>query len=485
MANVFDQFDGPKVNPFDQFDAPPAETTGGYGQQIYSGLLEGATGALGFPVDAVNNYLVAPALWGVNKAFGTNLQPSPEPWGGSAGLRRGLAIAPESENRGEQFARRVGQSVGGSAVPMAATARTAGQAAGGLAAGLGGGVGGATAQQVFPGNLTAEIAGEMLGGLGTGGVVAAAANRRAMQEAAAGVPSVPELRDQASELYRAAEARGVVAGPGDTQALAGRVRQIARANELITPTGRVSASYPRAAEGMNLLDDYSGHEMNPTQMQVIRDTLADARNSTDGKERRIASSMLREFDDFVDPLAPELRQARGVSQRAFKGEQLETMRELAEANRPKFGASGVENALRQEYRSLDRRIVKDQEGGWSPAEIDAIQTVNRGTSLANIAQRLGKFAPTGIVSFMGAGGVPFVVGNAIGGPAVGAAASAATMGAGFVGREAATRMGMRNAALAELLARNGGPVQPVPTSELRRRIFEAIMGGQAAIGATP
>jgi hypothetical protein len=366
---------------------------------------------------------------------------------------------------------------------LAGTPGTVGQIAAGLGTAAGGGVGGAVAQQLFPGNPWADMAGDMLGSVGTGAAISGLANRSARIAAERQVPTVEDLRDHASSLYDAAEARGAVAAPTDTTSLAGRVRQIARDNELITPTGRVSGAYPRAAEAMNLLDDYSGHPMNPTQMQVIRDTLADARNSTSGKERRIAGMMLDEFDRFTTPLAPELDTARAVSQRAIKGRQLETMRDVAEANRSRFSASGVENAMREQYRQLDRRIVKGQERGWSPAEAAAIQRVNRGTAASNTAQKLGKVAPTGVVSFGAGAGVPFMIGNALGGPALGAAMSGATMGAGLLARDAATRMGMRNADLAELLTRNGGPINPAPTDALRRKIFEAILGSQAAVPA--
>lgn len=124
--------------------------------------------------------------------------------------------------------------------------------------------------------------------------------------------------------------------------------------------------------------------MTPVQMQTVRDVLSDAVNATKGKERRIASMMLDRFDNFTAPLAPELAQARGIYSRAMRGEQLETLRELAEANRSRFGASGVENALRQEYRNLDRRIVKGQERGWSPAEAEAVdRLLNSSARTAN------------------------------------------------------------------------------------------------------
>lgn len=490
MANIFDQFDGPTVdNPFDQFDsstesaappqAPPASLSG-YGRQIFSGLLEGATGALGAPVDLVNSFIVNPAVKGINYTFGTNLQPSAEPIGGSAGLRRGLAISPSSDNSGEQFSRRVAQSVGGALVPLSATARSFAELGAGLASAAGGGIGGATAQQVLPGNVGAEMAADLIGGLGTGATIAGVADRTARRAAERAVPTVDDLKTQAGNMYDLAERQGVTASQQQTQTLAQDFRQLARQEGLISPTGRVSDAYPRAAEALRMMDDYGTGAMTPVQMQTVRDVLSDAVNATKGKERRIASMMLDRFDSFTAPLAPSLAQARGLYSRAMRGEQLETLRELAEANRSRFGASGVENALRNEYRALDRRVVKGQERGWSPAEAAAISRVNRGTFLTNALRNAGKLAPTGVVSLGVGGGVPFAVGNTVGGPVVGSALSAATMGTGFLARDAATRLGMRNAERAELIARNGGPLATSATDALKRRIFEAIMGSQLA-----
>lgn len=459
----------------------PQPESGGYGSQIFSGLLEGATGALGFPIDAVNNFVVRPAVSGVNAVFGTDYS-ADNPLGGSAGLRQGLAIAPQSDATGEQMARRVSQSVGGALVPLAGTARTAGQAAAGVGTAIGGGFGGAAAQQLFPGNVGAEIAGELIGGLGTGAAITGMADRAARRAAERSVPSIDELKSQASDLYRAAEARGIVAGPAETQKLADDIADIARRNELITPTGRVSTAYPKAKEALDLMSDYSGHQMNPTQMQVIRETLSDAAKTTQGKESRIATQMLKAFDDFSTPLAPELRQAREVSQRYLRGQQLETLSELAGARAGQFTGSGFENALRTEYRNLDRRIVRGQDRGWSPEQVEAIQRVSRGTPASNAARNVGRMAPTGPVSFMGSVGIPGLLGNAIGGPAVGAAAATGTALGGYAARNLATNMGIRNAEIAELLAR-GGSLSGVANNEVRRRVIEALVGSQAATQA--
>lgn len=461
-------------------DAPQQQQeTGGYGSQILSGLMEGATGALGAPVDLVNNLLVAPATSGINALFGTDIQPSQTPLGGSAGLRQGLAIAPESESGGQQFARRVAQSVGGSA-PFAAGVNSAGQVASLLATGLGGGIGGATAQQIAPDNIGAEIAGELIGGLGAGAAISGLANRSARRAAEKAVPSIEELKTQAGDLYRAAESRGVVASPEMTADLADDFTKIARDAELITPTGRVAEAYPKAKEALQLMKDYSGFDMNPTQMQRVRETLSDAAFNTDGNEARIAKKMLKAFDDFTVPLAPELSQARDVSSRYLKAGTLEKARELAGARAGQFTGSGFENALRTEYRNLDRRIIKGQEQGWRPEQIQAIQDVSRGTPMQNTARNIGKLAPTGVVSAGATAGVPFMIGNAFGGPAIGAAASGATMGTGFLARDAATRMGLRNADVAELLARSGGALPTASNPAIRDAVIQALIGSQLA-----
>ncbi|WP_430439005.1 hypothetical protein [Shinella sp.] len=454
----------------------------GYGSQIFSGLLEGATGALGAPVDLMNNLVVSPALKGVNAVFGTDFEPSAEPLGGAAGLRKGLAISPESDQRGHQMARRVSQSVGGAAVPLSVTSRSAGELLAGLGAATGGGVGGATAQQLYPDNVGAEMAGELLGGLATGGAISGIASRSARKAAEKAVPEIEDLKLQASDLYKAAEARGVVARANQTKALSDDIAKIARDNELITPTGRVSTAYPKAKEALDLMQDYGGFDMNPTQMQVIRETLADAARTTEGKESRIATKMLKTFDDFTTPLAPELQEARDIASRYLKAQKLETVRELAGSRAGQFTGSGFENALRTEYRGLERKLIKGQEKGWTPQEQEAIKKVAQGTAASNTFRNLGRMAPTGPVSFSASAGVPFAIGTALtGNPWVGSAMGAATSALGYGARGMATKLGMRNADLAEMLVRSGGNMpSPISTDQLRRRLIEALIGGNAA-----
>lgn len=330
------------------------------------------------------------------------------------------------------------------------------------------------------GNDQDVTTGALLGlGLGVGGNllgegVQSILNSRTIRNM---VPTIDDLKTQASNLYRTAEARGVVADANSTKQLSDSIKKIARDNELVTPKGRVSEAYPRAKEAMALLDDYAGEVMNPTQMQVIRETLADARNATQGKERRIASKMLEEFDNFTSPLAPELEEARRVSQRYLKATKLEGMRELGDIRAGQFTNSGPENAMRTEYRQLDRAIAKGQEQGWSEAERQAIANVSRGTPGQTIARNIGKLAPTGPVSFMAGAGVPFMMGNAVGGPGLGAGAAGVASALGYGGKAVANALQGRNISVAELLARSGGILPTVSNTGARDAIVKSIMFG--------
>lgn len=326
-----------------------------------------------------------------------------------------------------------------------------------------------------------QIAAEMaVGGvLSKAGDVAlrGVAGRIAQKKIAKSVPTIKQLKGQASALYQKAEERGVTAAKKQTQNLASKMKDIATQEGLISPTGRVSSAYPKAKEALDLTKDYARGTMTPKQMQTVRKVLSDAAGSADNSERRIARSMLETFDDWTEPLSPELSDARAIARRYINAQKLEQARELAGSKAGQFTGSGFENALRTEYRGLDRRIVKGQERGFTPETVEAINRVSRGTSSGNIARNVGKLAPTGVVS-MGLGtGVPFAIGSSIGGPGLGAILAGGANAAGIGGRKLATDIGIKNANLAELIARQGGPLPKAPqfiTPELQALISSLL-----------
>lgn len=346
------------------------------------------------------------------------------------------------------------------------------------AAGSAGGSGIAREAGYGPGVQTAA---GLVGGLGAGlGANAArvAWDRRASAQAARdAIPTVEQLKQRAASEFDDAQRRGVTASQQQTQQLATDMQNLAKQEGLISPTGRVSEAYPKAREALRMLDDYATGPMDVRQMQTVRKVLADAAGSSDRAERRIATMMLDRFDDFTSPLAPQLAEGRALYARAMRGDQLETLRELAGSRAGQFTGSGYENALRTEYRQLNNRIIKGQERGWTPEQQEAIKRVAEGTRTSNALRNIGKLAPTGSVSFGISGGVPFAVGSTIGGPALGGILSGTTMGSGFLAREIAEKLGRSYAKNAETLARSGGLLAPPLTMPVTQGLLGSIPGG--------
>jgi hypothetical protein len=466
IASIIANRGNPNADPVFS-NRPPDNTNGGYANsyvgQALSGVNEGLAGILGAPVDlgdsAVNLF-----NRGINGLAGANLPTNigNAPLGAEWWKRR-LAdvgsIAPPSDDSSKQFVRRVGESVGASAVPgmMGGSALKMG---GALLSGLGGGIGGATAQQAFPGNPLAEMGGELVGGGLTGLGLAKGAQRSAQRGIENAIPTVDELKQQASNLYRQAEARGVTAGPRQTKQLATGMRQILTDEGQLGPKGAISNADTHASKAFNLIQQYAGRPMQPSEMNTIRTVLSEARQSADPSDRRLGKILLDHFDNWVSPMAPEFAQARSVASKYLQAQDLERARELAAARASQFTGSGFENALRTEYRGLDRGQIKGQQY-FSPGVSDAVQNVARGTPLRNAMRGLGRLAPTGPVSGMGSI-VPALGVGAMTSPATGGMFGAGLAGLGIAGRTAATRMGIRAADKAELIARNGGAISQAP-----------------------
>lgn len=482
-------FDGSNIPGYNQETGEVDRFADTYSAQGTSGLNEGLANILGAPID-IANAGIGLGMKGINALFGTDLQPSPEPLGGSAGLRRSMtdigSIKPPTDDPGKQFVRRTMESTGASALPALGAAAKAAkplQVLGGvMGSGTAGGAAAATSQQLLPDNPTAEMVAELVGSLGTAGATAVLKKQASSRAAKAGVPTVERLKEQAGALYDEAEKVGVTANQQQTQKLAADMRAIATEEGLISPTGRISEAYPKAREAIRLLDDYAQGDMTVPQMRTVRKALSDAAKSADGSEGRMASIMLDEFDKFVDPLAPQIQRGNQLYHAAMKGEKLETARELAGSRAGQFSGSGYENALRTEYRGLERNIIKGNERGFSDAEKKAVTKVAQGTPASNTARNVGRMAPTGPVSFAATAGIPYAIGSAMGGPVLGAAAATGASAIGYGGRAIATKMGMGAADDAELLARNQGAV---PTGQFDMDTIKRLLAALAATQATP
>lgn len=336
-----------------------------------------------------------------------------------------------------------------------------------LSAALGGGIGG-----IIP-VATAGLrkAGEAI------------ANRGVQKAAIKGTESVDDLIAKAGAKYDEARALGITAQPAQTAKLADTMTDTLRSEGLISPTGRISSAYPKVTDALNMVKDYADGNMTPTQMQQVRKLLQAAAKSADGQEARLGTKMLREFDNFVEPLAPQFKDANALYSRAMKGSMIDEAIELAGSKAGQFSGSGFENALRTEFRALDRKIIKGQIKGLSEAQIAAIRRVANGGPVENILRDMGKMAPRGVVSAGVSTGVPFAIGNAIGGPMLGGSMSALTLGLGEAGRRGATSMQTKNAAFASAIMRmaDAPGVKRLPAEV--RGLIDALLVGQSARSA--
>lgn len=460
----------------------PGETgyRGSYLGQTVSGVNEGIGNMLGAPVDLTTMAMnLVPR--GINALANTNIGSITNPALGSDWWKRQMndwAIYGQSDDPRKQFARRVGESVGSSMFPVMA-AETVPARIGTFLSAAGGGAGAAAAQQAFPGNPLAEMAGEVAGSGLTGMGLIAGARRSAQREIEKAVPTIGDLKEQAGNLYRRAEARIGAADPALTQKLASDFRQALMDDSRMSPTGRMSEVYPKAKEAMHLIDDYAGQPMTPGQMQTVRRVVAEGMNSPDASDRRLSSILTNVFDDWADPLAPELKDARKVSSRYLNAEKIQRARELAGARAGQFSGSGYENALRTEFRKLDRNSILGK-GRYGKDVTGAIENVSRGTTGSNLAREIGKRAPSGNLSTAVSAFTGGTVGGYLGGPLGAAVGAVGLPTIGQIGRSAATHMTDRNVDLAELVARNGGALPEVEllNPEIKKQIA-ALLASQS------
>lgn len=462
--------------------------------QGMSGVNEGIAAVLGLPVDAFTgavNLVGSGTNW-LNETLGgdarANIPAIENPVGGSGWFGDLMSdsgmIGPDAQSDDGAFWRRVGNSAGASLVPGFGAARTPGNVAAALLSGTAGGYGAATAQQVFPDNPAAEIAGELLGSFAGGGVPVAAASMGARNAARNAVPTTDELKAFAGTLYDQAETRGIVADAAATQQLADDITQIARDEALISARGNVSEQYSKLAPVLRTLQDEAGQVITPKRIQVLRETLADAAYSTEGKERRIATQMLRAFDEATVPLAPELAEARDISSRYLQAAPIDEAIALAGSREGQFSQSGWDNALRTDFANLMRSEIRGSEN-FRPEVVEAIENVAVPSGTRAAARWAGRLSPTGTGGLF-LGGLPGGVSLYAGEPVLGALLSGGIYGVGAGGRYVAGRLAQQEAQDAALMARSGGTLQlPGLADTETADTVAAALAGQAVPYTTP
>jgi len=233
--------------------------------------------------------------------------------------------------------------------------------------------------------------------------------------------------------------------------------------------------------------------------QVINDAIETASApGANGGDLRRAMQVKEGLDDFLDGLkasdvlngdpavaVPLLKEARSLAAREFKGREIQKLIDLAENSAStNYSASGVEQALRVQFKGLNAKLIKDPSLAktFTQAERDSIAKVAEGGPLGNALRWLGKWAPTGPVSTgLGAGvggGIGATIGAAGGpvGAAIGAGIGAGTVaGVGGLARSGASAITRNNAELAAALMRAGKPMAATENSTPRNLALQMLL----------
>jgi hypothetical protein len=263
-------------------------------------------------------------------------------------------------------------------------------------------------------------------------------------------PSLEKLQSDKDAAYKRAEETGVVVSRDALNKL-----KVQLVNDL-KKEGLDKDLHPKTSAALKRVLETKG-QLTLSEIETLRKIANDAKGAIDKSDGRLGARIVDKIDDFEDALgegdvvsgnpaaASAYKEARALNTRLSKAKEIDQLYQRAELNAPNFSGSGMENALRTEFRALAKNERKMRR--FTPAERAAIKKVAMGGPVENTLRQLGKLAPTGIVS-AGMG--------TLGGFALGGSAGAALVPAiGTASRYAATRMTRRNANAASELMRRG------------------------------
>lgn len=242
--------------------------------------------------------------------------------------------------------------------------------------------------------------------------------------------------------YKAVEKSGAVVGQDALNLLNHDFKQFAVDEGLVLPSGKMVADFPKVRTALDAVEEFSAAPLNMKSAMTLQRQLRRAAKSTDPEEARLGAVMLDKFEDYMTALpdnafvggnGPQAVKAWGQAKSDWatfrKGQTLDDAITTAYRKAAKFGGSGFENALRNEFDKLAGNERKMR--FFSREERALIAAVAQGTPIANALRQAGKFAPTGVVGTTLSGLAGYGMWGLPG--------AAATLGIGGLARNAATK----------------------------------------------
>ena len=407
-----------------------------------------AGGALAGPAGALAGSLALPAAELLTKSLNLALPdkydiPSP-----TAQVEKGLTKLgfPQAETQVERALQVGGGALGGVAGQVGALGQLAQTATSPVARGVAQTLSQQPARQVaaaLPVGATSQYVAEETGSptLGMAAGIAAGIPFAMGAKGTLQAPTVQELKGQAGQQYKFAEDVGAVFKKNSYNQFANQLEST------LAKEGLDKALQPRVFAALERIKDTKGGNVSLENMEILRRIGQAAGSSADASERRLASIMVDNLDDFVETAQPgqlakgsseavsALTDARELWKRAKKTEILDDLVASAELRADaNFSQSGMENALRRKLVTLADNPKKLR--AFTKEEQNAIKVAAKGGPIQNALRLVGKLAPTGIVSGGGSVGLGYLAGGPIG--AVGLPI------VGGVARKGAEQLGLRN-----------------------------------------
>lgn len=246
-------------------------------------------------------------------------------------------------------------------------------------------------------------------------------------------PTAEALAQQSSNLFKSAKESGVELNAKD---FANNMAQIGKdlRNEGYDPR-----LYPKLSVALDEMTQ-AGIPKDFNELSTLRKFIQGAQKSSDPDERRLATILKDDFDNYVANIPEssvvggnkqgltDWKQARDAYAKLSKSEVFTDMLENAQLDKSKFSMSGIENSLAQQLRQLAKNDKKMRL--FTQDEQEAIKAAAKGGAGQNLLRFFGKFAPTSSV-----GSIAPILATAANAP-LGLAMTAGGIGA----RYAATQM---------------------------------------------
>lgn len=269
-----------------------------------------------------------------------------------------------------------------------------------------------------------EATGSPLAGLVAGGTVGATGGTKLTRKPVTPTLTQEQLAQESSRLFTKAKESGVLLDSNKF------VNDMDRIGRNLREEGYTAKAYPKIASALEELQS----RVTPkdfVELQSLRKMIKGAQASADPAERRIASILVDEFDDYILK-APDSsviggskeaistwKEARSSFSKLKKAEVFEDMLANAELDKSKFVAAGEENSMAQQLRQLAKNDKKMRL--FTKEEQEAITKAAKGGTVQNLLKFYGRFAPTGPITgaIAGAGsfaspmvGIPLAAGAA-------------------------------------------------------------------------